>query len=79
MRVASSVCNGLSEQDAAARLRLDGYNELPRAGRRRISRLLRDTVAEPMFGLLLSAGVIYLALGGLAEALLLLGCCGANA
>jgi Ca2+-transporting ATPase len=64
---------GLSALEAEARLREDGYNELPRAARRGIVRVFGDTIAEPMFGLLLAAGVIYLLLGDLAEALVLLG------
>ena len=63
---------GLTASKAAERLRQEGPNELPRSGRRNLPRILRDVLAEPMFALLLGAGVIYLMLGDRLEALLLL-------
>lgn len=63
---------GLTASEAAERLRQEGPNELPRRGRRNLPRILRDVLAEPMFALLLGAGVIYLLLGDHLEALLLL-------
>src|SRR5471030_1275589 len=63
---------GLSGREAAARLAAEGYNELPRAERRTSLRVAVDVVREPMFGLLLSAGIIYLVLGDLGEAVILL-------
>jgi Ca2+-transporting ATPase len=68
----SANLHGLMSDEAAARLVADGPNELPRAGRRRLPRVLRDVLKEPMFALLLGSGVIYLALGDTLEALLLL-------
>ena len=62
---------GLSEADAAERLRRDGPNELPQGGRRSVLRVAFDTAREPMFALLLAAGVLYLVLGDPAEAVLL--------
>lgn len=64
---------GLSSAEAAERLRRDGPNELPQDQRRRLPRIAWDAVREPMLQLLLAAGVIYLVLGNLAEALILLG------
>lgn len=63
---------GLSEATATARLRAEGYNELPRFRRRTILRIATEVVTEPMFGLLITSGVIYLFLGSLEEALILL-------
>ena len=63
---------GLSAGEAAERLRLEGPDGLPRRGRRNLPRILRDVLAEPMFALLLGAGIIYLLLGDHLEALLLL-------
>ena len=63
---------GLSSAEAVRRLHRDGPNELPHAGTRNPLRLLRDVLAEPMFALLLGAGLIYLLLGDRLEALLLL-------
>jgi Ca2+-transporting ATPase len=63
---------GLDARDAAERLRSDGPNELPQTGRRQLGGIIRDVLREPMFGLLLGAGLIYLLLGDTLEAVLLL-------
>lgn len=63
--------SGLSEAEAAARLLTEGYNELPRQERRTVVRILIDVVREPMLAMLLGAGLIYMALGDLQEALIL--------
>ena len=63
---------GLSETDAQARLKTEGYNELPRPDRRTPLRIILEVLREPMLALLLGGGVIYLALGDLKEALILL-------
>jgi P-type Ca2+ transporter type 2C len=70
--IASSGWVGLSQAEAAARLRREGPNLLPRARRRSFLRVALDTLREPMFALLLGGGLVYLALGSLAEALILL-------
>jgi Ca2+-transporting ATPase len=64
---------GLSAGDAAQRLVADGPNELPQERRRGPVRIVLDALREPMLQLLLGAGVIYLVIGDLAEALILLG------
>ena len=48
--------HGLTTDEAAAQFATDGPNELPRAGRRRLPRILRDVLTEPMFALLLGSG-----------------------
>jgi Mg2+-importing ATPase len=63
---------GLSSAEAAERLAAEGFNELHRAQSRTLGKIAYDVVSEPMFGLLIAAGLVYLALGDLAEALLLL-------
>ena len=63
---------GLSQQEAAARLKADGANELPVSGRRRSLKIVMDVIKEPMFSLLIGAGFIYLLLGDLLEAIVLL-------
>jgi Ca2+-transporting ATPase len=68
----SARIHGLSEADAQVRLKTEGYNELPRAGRRTALRIFLEVLREPMLALLLGGGVIYLALGDLKEALILL-------
>ncbi len=63
---------GLTSNEAAARLRTEGPNELPRAGARSVVRIALDVMREPMFALLLASGIAYLALGQGAEAIALL-------
>jgi magnesium-transporting ATPase (P-type) len=63
---------GLSEADVQARLRTEGYNELPRPDRRKQLRIVLEVLREPMLALLLGGGAIYLVLGDLKEALILL-------
>ncbi|MEI7833033.1 MAG: cation-translocating P-type ATPase [bacterium] len=63
---------GLTSAEAAARLQRDGPNELPSAKPRTIFQIAFEVIREPMFLLLLGGGTIYLLLGDLQEALLLL-------
>ena len=63
---------GLSEADVQARLRTEGYNELPRSDERTLLRIILEVLREPMLALLLGGGAIYLVLGNLKEALILL-------
>jgi P-type Ca2+ transporter type 2C len=63
---------GLTEAEVQSRLKAEGYNELPRPGRRTPFRIIFEVVREPIMALLLGGGVIYLALGDLTEALILL-------
>jgi len=62
---------GLSELEAAARLRAEGPNALPATENRDAAAIALGVVREPMFALLLAAGGIYLVLGDLREALVL--------
>jgi len=63
---------GLSEAAAVARLKDEGPNELPRTGHRTLPLIALDVLREPMFALLLGAGLIYLLLGSLGDAVILL-------
>ncbi len=63
---------GLSEAEASARLRAEGYNELPGTRRRGVLGIALDVLREPMFLLLVACGTLYLFLGEPREALLLL-------
>ncbi|MGE0286034.1 MAG: cation-translocating P-type ATPase [Bradyrhizobium sp.] len=63
---------GLSATEATARLKAEGFNELPRTGKRSVVRLVLDVLREPMLLLLVAGGAIYFALGDLGEAALLL-------
>ncbi|HEV2269935.1 MAG TPA: cation-translocating P-type ATPase [Steroidobacteraceae bacterium] len=62
---------GLSAREAAERLRAEGPNALPELERRTALRIIVEVVREPMFALLLGAGVLYLLLGSRGEALVL--------
>src|SRR6266699_3712050 len=64
---------GLSSDEAARRLRAEGYNEIERPRRRSLSRIAIEVCSEPMFELLLAASAVYFVLGALGEALLLVG------
>lgn len=68
-----NTITGLTEQEAAARLAKEGHNELPSTGRRGLVKIALEIVREPMFILLIAGGIIYLLLGDIREALILLG------
>ncbi len=72
MTAPTDVAAGLSQTEAAARFKADGPNELPRAERRTPLRIVLEVLREPMLALLLGAGLIYLLIGSLEEALILL-------
>jgi Ca2+-transporting ATPase len=69
----SQTGEGLSAQEAARRLQADGTNELPGATHRGLLSIARETLSDPMFALLLAAGVLYLVLGDLQEGVILFG------
>jgi Ca2+-transporting ATPase len=64
--------SGLSAAEAQARLQRDGLNELPRQARRTPFRIALEVIREPMLALLIAGGVIYLFLGDLSEAIILM-------
>ncbi len=65
--------SGLTEKQAADVLGKDGMNELPSSKKRGLLAIAFEVVKEPMFLLLLACGVIYLVLGDIQEAIMLLG------
>ncbi len=67
-----ALLHGLTGDEASRRLREEGYNELPATKNRSIFAIAFDVVREPMFLLLVSCGAIYLFLGDMQEALMLL-------
>ncbi len=69
---AGQTVGGLSEDEARTRLRLDGFNDLPSTDRRSLLAIVTGVLREPMFALLLGAGAIYLMLGSVSEAAVLL-------
>ena len=64
---------GLFEIEAAERLKKAGYNELPSSKTRSFFAIALDVIKEPMFILLIAGGGIYLLLGDVREAFMLLG------
>jgi len=67
-----SNLTGLTQSEVEARLAAEGHNELPTARRRDILAIALEVAREPMFLLLVAAGTIYLILGDIQEALVLL-------
>jgi len=65
--------NGLPSATAIARLKQDGYNELPSGRSRSLFAIAWGIIQDPIFLLLVGGGVIYWVLGDLQEALILLG------
>jgi Ca2+-transporting ATPase len=64
---------GLSDAEVRERLATDGYNELPTGQKRTFFHMLLEVIREPMFLLLILCGFLYLFLGDVEEALMLLG------
>jgi P-type Ca2+ transporter type 2C len=64
---------GLSEADAARQLRVTGYNELLSTRRRSVFYIALEVVREPMFLLLVACGLLYMVMGELTDALMLMG------
>ncbi|WP_395686685.1 cation-translocating P-type ATPase [Caenimonas koreensis] len=64
---------GLRDDEAQQRLAQDGPNALPVSRPRSVLRLLREVALEPMFLLLVACGALYMVLGDIQEALMLLG------
>ncbi len=63
---------GLSSEEAARQIEANGYNELPASRPRTVFAIAFDVIKEPMFLLLVMVGGIYLILGDVQEALMLL-------
>ncbi len=68
-----STLRGLTESEADARLRTEGFNELPQAKAHNLLRTAWDVIREPMILLLISAAAIYFFLGELSDSLVLIG------
>ena len=64
--------SGLSAEEAARRLVEEGRNEIPSARRKGVVSIALEVLREPMLLLLVAVGSIYLVLGDLREALILL-------
>lgn len=65
--------SGLSAAEVQSRQKTAGFNELPSSRCRSIFAIIFDVWREPMFLLLVACGTVYLLLGDINEALMLLG------
>ena len=63
---------GLSEKSALENLKKYGYNEIPSQKKRNIFLIFFNVIKEPMLFLLIGSGLIYLFLGEMSDALMLL-------
>ncbi|MBX3528493.1 MAG: HAD-IC family P-type ATPase [Rhodoblastus sp.] len=63
----------LTEAEARESLARAGSNELEALPQRGVGRILRSTLSEPMFAMLLAAAALYLLLGDIGEGALLVG------
>jgi P-type Ca2+ transporter type 2C len=63
---------GLKEVEARARLSSEGPNEIARSKGRTLLHIVIDVFREPMLALLIGGGVVYLLLGDVKEAIILL-------
>jgi P-type Ca2+ transporter type 2C len=63
---------GLSSRQAAEKIKLHGYNELPVSEAKGLSKIIIDALKEPMLLLLLLCAAIYFPLGDLGDAIILL-------
>ena len=68
-----NIPKGLSQTEATERLKSEGMNELPASSKRDLFGIVLEVMREPMFILLVTAGAIYLLLGDVSDALMLLG------
>jgi Ca2+-transporting ATPase len=64
--------SGLSDEQVLLIRSREGFNELPSTKQRSIPGIILDVAREPMFILLVASGLIYVVLGDLREALMLL-------
>jgi P-type Ca2+ transporter type 2C len=75
--VTKQTSRGLTQEESRRRLEEFGPNEIATSRRRTIWKIVRETLREPMFILLIGAAVLYVLVGDLSEGLFLLGGAGA--
>lgn len=63
--------SGLSSEADGERLASGGFNELPAAKSKNFLRIVREIFREPMFLLLIAAGILYLVLGDYKEGIVM--------
>ncbi|KAF0233926.1 MAG: Ca2+-transporting [Desulfovibrionaceae bacterium] len=68
-----ATATGLSDAEAIHRQHNEGFNEIPQAAKRGMFSIAIEVMREPMFLLLVGCGSLYLLMGELSDALMLLG------
>jgi Ca2+-transporting ATPase len=68
-----NALQGLTNEEVIERLARDGYNELPSSEKRTMLHIILEVIREPMFLLLIACGSLYLILGDIQGAVMLLG------
>ena len=68
----TDTIKGISSAEADEILKSEGFNELPSSKKRSILAIAGEVVREPMFLLLMGCGILYLILGDVREAMMLL-------
>lgn len=63
---------GLSSEQAAEKIRTEGFNELPDIQNHGLLGIILEVIKEPMFLLLVAGGLIYFFLGDITEAIMLM-------
>ncbi|MFA5878920.1 MAG: cation-translocating P-type ATPase [Candidatus Margulisiibacteriota bacterium] len=71
--VAINNLTGLSAKEVELKQKQFGFNELPQSAKRNIFKIIFEVLKEPMLILLLTCGFVYLLVGSLEDALMLLG------
>ncbi len=64
---------GITEKEAKARQQKEGLNDLPSQQKRGLFPIVLEVMREPMFLMLVAAGILYLMMGEPGDALMLLG------
>ena len=72
LKIKKSKIIGLSNSEAEKKLKLEGYNEILGSKRNNFFRIFLEIFKEPMFVLLILCGLLYLFLGDIKEAIMLL-------
>lgn len=72
MKKIDKISAGLTDKEALERLKIEGFNELPSQKRQGSFKIFLKVLKEPMLFLLLVTGLVYLLLGEIRDASLLL-------
>ena len=71
-KIINKQLQGLSDKEVEEKLKSDGYNELPSQKKQSIFLIFLNVIKEPMLLLLIGSGTIYLFLGEVKDAMMLM-------